>query len=324
MAIEYLTTQAESSLTGEIIPAITEVDAYGIYTKPQSIFTMPKYKDNGERSDSERISLNANSFSIEFSTHGAMITKLDLDGVQLIYQNTFETHLVSRDNARGQIPLMLPQISHDKSSKKPLPFHGYLQRSLTNFEKELSDLDNGIVVFSLRGSDILPILNPHNGIMHFVIYKCFVDGSIINSIQSFNFGDSEFEISPATHPYIRLNRDSAQNSFVMGHNLGNFSTKDLAKTVEFNGAENGQLLTAQLRTPTFNFQGIPLRGYSLRDSQIWVWTDSNAYICIENTSSGAKYLDRGLNSDSHDTIRIKPKENAAFSTAFVFSLNNEA
>lgn len=250
----------------------------------------------------------------DFTEHGGQLKSLrhyipNDDGetyteVEVFTQGTFATY---RDNgrqrvenvARGHEPLCIPQIGHDPQGE--FRMHGELETSLMTFEAGLSDLGNGLVVFSIKGEELQGNTKYPNSVI-FVAHQLEADGSITTSITLYNDGNQTMDLAPGFHPYFNrgyINEQNVAEDRALGAVSINGMTLEARNGCVMVDAPVGQVLLRDAEGKIIGvdfvfddddrreFLLVPLTGFTGRDAEVWAWTDNiTKFMCVELTWGG--------------------------------------
>ena len=276
------------------------------------------YRTNGEFRAARRKTISHADTILQVSEHGASITSLNIQGIELVHYGRFSNAL-SEEGTWGQIHMCLPMVGKAQGRYERLPKHGLLgEGSLWHTDENLST--DKRLVFSLRGDETLAYRFGYpSQFIYLGIYDIEDDGSLTATMQVYNISrDKKLHIAPGWHPYLKNPSDSLDDiSIGILHNdggvekvpqdeFGNLMTvENLQKTLiyEMNSKANIQFSKGEYAVTL-----TPLAGFDGSNAKWWLWTNDPRRICVEPTSASAPAL--GVVGKD---IALLPAEAAQFS-----------
>lgn len=249
---------------------------------------------------------------------------MEIDKHQLVYKGTFGT-IYNEDVARGHDPIGIPQLGTD--GMKVHRMHGILETSLTTFESHLSDLENGRVVFSIKGEEFCGE-EKYPNTAFYIIHQIDKDGGVITSIQIANDSKNPLFLAPGLHRYTKRHNNVNPLEALEIEGVEIESAKQLlnsiivptSQIIQVNGSGQIEGVKGKIydkRKTSINL--IPLSGYIGRDAESVIWTDNpERYICVEMTWGGEDA--RGI--PGRDYLTVKPGQTAYVSMKQLFSVES--
>lgn len=243
----------------------------------------------------------------EFSKHGALLCKWEIDGTPILFEpisfaNFYDLEQSQGDTMRGGAMTAYPHNSLNREHDSPY-FHGTLPRMLA--QPIVTDYEKGEFIFVLNHT-CTPRYSEFNNAITLIGYKFMDDGTLVHSVQTVNLGDEAIHLNTVYHPYLNV-----EYNYVHGIQVGNQtisteivenSEKDPVKHTQNIGSlldvvrrlSRGVFEKANnsitLLTNNFNFTVTPLAGFD-PESGLGVWTEKlRRFFCVEVVQGhGHKY-----------------------------------
>lgn len=173
-------------------------------------------------------------------------------------------------------------------------YHGTL--SMTNAEVLAYDPQSGLIIFGAT-PNLIPEPVPHQeqDTLKIIAYQLKPDGRLVNTVQTFNFGESVTRTNQALHPYFDT-RDNLPTAIQAGdahysfqdeiNQRGPFSAYWGLAHAEFRPMNKygnaANLPTLSLLTPNYQVNFTPLKGFDPEQAEVGAWTNRiRQYTCLE-------------------------------------------